>query len=234
MSFFRVRPSYSDDAGEYVYEVIAKHRWQLPGVTCRACGESWANLGAYSPSIGDRDLPRALAQRLVSDNIDWPDYISLRDEVGKHVPDLLPVAVPGLEFGSFRGRRVGNVPQLFWWEYSVLAHHDAAPALAGLPNVRLVPAAIRGLSSVELEIAGRIHLDAALAPKSAACGVCGFVRWSAPQRLRVLSRGVSTGAALLRVHEFPAMVIANEEFVSLVTKHRLRGLQFEPIDEVGA
>jgi len=96
---------YSDD-------VVAEHKWSLPGIICPQCGQTWAWTGFIYPVI---DLTGTTVDTLLvkARPAHFEEFEALQAELRQYVPDHLPTP-PGTTFGPLLGKAKGKIGDFAW------------------------------------------------------------------------------------------------------------------------
>lgn len=214
--WFEISPN--DDG---VLDVDATHLWGLPGVRCFTCGRTWAMTGIAYPSVVAADvaeLVRGARRHVVS----VADFRELRRELAAKLPNH--ELAPGAEFGPLRGKASGHVSCFAWVNpWTLLLRADAAPKLQaqGL-QLTAVPAELqfrrgKAVTLLELEIPPVAEFARASVKRNvSSCEVCGYRDIARPDPLVIDKESLRNAADLVRVREFPTIILGSSWFVSAV------------------
>lgn len=229
-------------------EVIAVHRWGLPGLRdCASCGLTWSGSGRELPSVDisllgeafrDKDALRAKKRNVAP--IGNMELEHLMELVRPYVPKNIELS-PGSDFGPLIGRATWPLADFatttdsastFLAQTHVVAEMEAA----GL-GVKTVKAQLEFEGGefedlYELEALPLVHVyipDELLARR---CQRCGRIGATVPERLTVYSDTWPEGADLVRAVELPTVVFCSAKFRDVVFENGWLGIRFEDVDVV--
>lgn len=213
MDLFRIGPDDGGWAATRKPRIEARHESFVPGVTCPICGV-WAYTGIQYPTIG------ADAVELGRSPMEIDEFDKLRASMKETFNATKPL-LPGAKIGCLRGRASGGVGDFAWVNtWTVLVRRSIFERLqgAGLDLVGIA-ADLKFRKKdeeplVELEALPSLHLDVSLIP--AACRKCGRLGVTMPEKLRINSKRISSGAPLQRIYEIPTVLLINLEMARLV------------------
>jgi uncharacterized double-CXXCG motif protein len=192
-------------------DVRASHRWTLPGIKCRYCGNTWGDTGLSYPSVRADMLP------LNDKHGGWPvpneEYQALVEKVR---PLLRPeqLVTPGSEFGPLEGKmvggKVGDFAWVHWWYLMIREESLAKLKSLGFKSPRVVAPNLsfgnrEPVKLLEFEIEALASWDTRKLKKAFECQHCLFFR---------------SGQA-------PAMILATESFAEKVKDLNLQNIVFE-------
>ncbi|TQF13452.1 hypothetical protein FJV41_23980 [Myxococcus llanfairpwllgwyngyllgogerychwyrndrobwllllantysiliogogogochensis] len=157
-------------------------RWQLPGVSCPTCGNTWGGGGYDYPAV---DLSRLGGGAKALERprcVPWAEFEALRASVLPLVPSGA-VVTPGSGFGPLTGRAQGRFgPVSVHMPWTLLVRPDVVRRLDGLTGAVPVPATFRRAGSdgelFELQVlpGGTLVGEDRHKP----CKTCGRASWVLP------------------------------------------------------
>jgi uncharacterized double-CXXCG motif protein len=197
-------------------DVEAVHECSFPGVSCDACGQTWAQTGIGYPTLAG--ICRVLPKRPTPLPID--QFLALKRDVQSLVrPDT--VIAPGVGFGPLRGR-IGDTPSSVQWAtpWTLLVADDVLIALGerGVRLPRTAPAILRHARGTvthlhELELEPRGTTTAAEQQRATTCTRCGRtgVRW--PDDVVLVASSLDEELDVFRLGDMTTMIVASERFM---------------------
>lgn len=249
MKAYEIHP---DENWPHKYQVIASHKWGLPGVECYQCGFTGGRIGSQYPSLS---LPKGIDSEPYLDK--WPVSPERQLELQTALLSAWKRAVklhPGTDFGPLSGKASGNCGDFCWvgigtvllTKHAIKKLHDA-----GVLFLNLVPTEIKWRSKnspeyFEIEIATVLKLAPSYLDALGAvsvCSKCGFSKATKelPDRQSRLANAelencpVLDATALpekwdmLRVEGWEAKIVASENFKRAVTDAGLTNISFREI-----
>jgi uncharacterized double-CXXCG motif protein len=229
MRFFELLPEPTQDT-----RIDASHRWDLPGVRCRECGETWGTVGIAYPAVDLSGLENAKDYEKPWP-VDWARFEALRAEV---LPLLPPEAFapPGTHIGPLRGQVSGTPGDVAWlnpWTLLVRMEVLANLRAAGFRTHAGALAALEGgeVALIELQIEPHGRLSRRCLPMGAPepCAMCGREALSRPERI-VLDDSSLTGLGIFRLCDLNTMIIASEDALQTMRDLGLTGFRFAEVD----
>ena len=229
MKLFRVTETHPLGRG-----IDAGHPFGLPGVTCDSCGTTWATTGVEYPTVNAAPLANRLGD---ATPVPLAQFKALTTEVRTALGTDLYLR-PGTTFGALRGKFTRKLSDIEWLvPWTLLASDAALEQLrsAGI-SLRAAPTELRGktgtapvitLHEVEIPPLARLHDEMG---RPADCEVCGYKKVPWPERIVIRGTTVPADAPLVRVRDFPTLIIASEAFVAAARALRLPNLAFEDVD----
>lgn len=247
MRLFEIRP---DPDYPHNYYLNASHRWGLPGVKCDVCG--WRGGGRVGLAYPKLTLPAGLDPKPYLKR--WPVSPARLQELIAPLRPLLDPSLPiedGTEFGPVCGTGYGKFGDFTWlnsWTPFISPEALEKLRACGIGNLSTQPAEIklrgkRQFEHLELCLEPRVKLDPAYSATAGLerCGVCGkFLPQPPPptreegvrqvcERPVVLGDSFPKGLHLVRVLEWPAKILATEQFVNCVRELKLTDITFEEV-----
>lgn len=226
-SYFELRPDDLPNGGV----LDARHRWSLPGVSCDACGATWAMTGIAYPTI---DLSQLSTQGdyLNPRVVDLQTFLTLRDVVGQLLPPEA-VIVPGTEFGPLVGRASGAFEDFAWLNpWTLLASERCAMALTDTE----VHLPVSALAQIDAKKAVALHeyeiepLGVLAGVDAPICTSCGRAAILLPPDPILLGSSMPPNRDLFRLKDAPTLIVATNRFVDAVHRLGLRGLNMRPLN----
>jgi uncharacterized double-CXXCG motif protein len=224
MRFFEL--SIDDNYDAYIE---AEHRWGLPGVNCRACGETWGTTGISYPTV---ELAGKLDAKDYESRwpVDWDEFVRLR----ARIQPLLPrdaMAPPGTTLGPLVGRAEGRMGDIVWqhaWTPLVkpAAFADLCASLAplrGAASHLLGPPGTPPLIELELEPHGTLAEKSLPVHRPAPCELCGRVELTRPAQPVLARASLPASPTIFRLRDLPTAIIIAERGLERLAALRLTG-----------
>lgn len=227
--YFELLPSAASN-----YEIVARHPYSLPGITCDRCGATWSQTGMAFPEV---PLPESFSEKPYRSlaPVSVEEFEKLAAQVHHFFPDGLDLR-PGLEFGRLKGEVVRmDASDLLWLNpWTLLARKQVGDVLATRLGMTIVQAELRGVAGdpglVELSIHPRGSAD--LEPTEVPCVRCGRVAATRKGKLRVRVRAGEQIPAIFRLSNFPTIVIGAHSFVDLLRSEDWTGVETQEVELV--
>jgi uncharacterized double-CXXCG motif protein len=237
MDYFMVE---GDKASGYTGEIVASHKWGLPGIlNCPGCKVSWGAGAKAYPSV-DLTPVAALADFEEPRAEPFEEYERLCELVRPLLP-LGVVLAPGASFGPLVGRAQGRFGQLVspypWW---LLAQREAFEKLQaeGLRGLKGCPTQLRfrqrnAPELLELEVlpVGRAHPDCLPPNRKPPCSRCGRLALTRPDDADMLldASTLPGHLDLFRLEDFSTTIVCTERFHDACQRLGLDGVTFLPL-----
>lgn len=207
------------------------HAHKLPGVRCPSCGV-WAMTGVIYPcvdesALSDKSLPSSAP-------LSVDQFRSLAVDLKPVLGSERPV-MPGTDLGPLRGRGKGTFGDFAWVNpWTPLVRESVWQSLSDAGLKLCAVRAELGFknqpheSFFELEAVPRAQL--ADGAGFQACGVCGRVPVSVPDKLVLDATSFDESVALQRVGKLPTALIVNERFARFIQERRLRDVILNAVE----
>jgi uncharacterized double-CXXCG motif protein len=236
MRVFRVR---RDVEHWSTYHIDGAPRWCLGGITCIACGQTWAAIGLSYHDVDLSDLPgseRYFPRGGLSVEALEASKVALRSKVPAHF-----LLKPGTTLGPFCGTAKGTLADLVLPDWILFVRKGAFQALiaAGIQGLIGVPARLRFLEKtppeefLELQIEPHCILAPHVLPpieQRPICSVCGHQKLTAPPHVALIGASIPKTTELFRGRDLTTYIFATERFVEAVQRLGLTGLVFKEVE----
>ncbi len=218
-------------------QIVAQHKWGLPGLKCVSCGETWGQPGLQYPSVDLSAWSREVEYRQL-----WPvsaeEFESRRSALEPLVPKGVPL-LPGTQFGPLVGEVRGDFGDFAWRDgWTLLARPRVITQLseAGVKLPKTTRAILENHGSNiweldELEIEPRALMDpSAFATSLPKCSTCGHIEWEIPEHIIVQESSIPSDVDIFRERVATTLILATERFVDAVKQLELSGLEFNQVE----
>lgn len=217
-----------------------EHKWELPIVDCKICGDRWGNSAIAYPTVDISKLPNK-KQFIRTKPVSLEIFLGLREQIRPLLPEnaLLP---PHTQLGPMVGTTSGQHGDFTWDDSSEMFIHPEALNKLLISGIKMPPTVkpevkARGKKPFEhLEIQTEAH--ALLSercikrkrPNCPACGSSGISAFIEPDL--IVKSSISLDLDLFRMRIRSRYVLATERFVDAVRNLGLTNIVFEPIEVV--
>lgn len=218
-------------------DVIAAHKWGLPGVHCPTCGATWSDGSDAYPSVDLSALPE-LKEFEVPRPAPFAEFARLREIVRPLMPPGVPLG-PGTEIGPLVGTASGTFTPLFMQNpWTLLARREAlerlqAEGLRGLKGcrteLRFRKKTPPELLELEIHPHGRLHDDCLPHDRKPPCETCGRQGFTRPEELLLDAASLPTHTDLFRLANWTTMIMATERFAETTRRLGLSGVIFKEL-----
>lgn len=236
MNFFHIQPDDTNWSILYNDNIEATHVWNMPGIRCSLCGQTWAMIGIAYPLV---DLSTLSSHHEFSEP--WPvnveTYLKLRELVAHLVSDEWPIP-PGTEFGPLVGKGSGKTGDFAWVNlWTLLIHHKAYLKLASqeirLPKVSVPKLEFEETSSNELfefqiEPFAKLSSLSYSPPEPKLCSLCGRDNRKVEQII-IEKRSIPSDVDMFRIKDFPTKILITERFMKVVEDLKLTNISFTSV-----
>jgi uncharacterized double-CXXCG motif protein len=207
----------------------ASHQHHLPGISCEKCGETWVSIASAYPTV---KLPKPLAKVVDShDTIGVEHFRALARQLCALLPLNAPV-LPGMALGPLIGIARGEFSDVSWLEaWQPILTLQARRKLeacgvvlrAARVEARLVPKSSE-LYEIELPEVWALDKSKHEPDKRKSCSHCGRIGFSRPEPLYLRPDLDCEGSDIIRVREFPTIILARARLRCAVQECRLNGI----------
>jgi uncharacterized double-CXXCG motif protein len=233
---------YDKDAWgvHYNFDIVASHKWGLPGVTCPLCRQSWGAVGFAYPSVDLSQLSDDRPYRKFN-NVPLEVYENLKSAITHLVPKG-SILEPGTDFGPLIGTAKGNFSDFVWAKpWTLLTQQSVLDQLQehGVKMPKAIPAILklkgketREFFELEIEAHTKIAASAYNFKIPAPCAACGRQDLKKPEKIIIENASVPRHVDIFRGIDFPTLLLSTERFVRAVKDLRLSNILFQPVDIV--
>jgi uncharacterized double-CXXCG motif protein len=240
IKIFEVRSDDDAWGKQFDYNIIASHKWGLPGVTCPLCRQSWTSVGLAYPSVDLSQLSNDKAYREFN-NVPLEVYEELKSAILPLIPKG-SILEPGTDFGPLIGAAKGNFSDFIWvTPWALLTQPRVLDQLheRGVKMPKAVPAILklkgketREFLELEIEAHTNIAASAYRSKIPAPCAACGRQGLKRPMKIVIEGSSVPGHVDIFRGRNFPTLLLSTERFAEAVKDLRLSNILFQPVDIV--
>jgi len=216
----------------YTGQLMATHKWGLPGLHCPFCGATWAGSASTFPSVDLTVLPEC-AEFEKPRPEPFEEFVRLRELVRPLVSPGTQL-FPGANFGPLEGTASGSFGQFFIQSpWMPLIRREALERLQaeGLQGVRAFPTKLRfrqknppELLELEITAHGRLHPDCFPPDTPKRCEKCGRQGGRRPEDMILEGASLPEQLDLFRLSDFETTLVGTERFVNAVRQLGLDGI----------
>lgn len=221
------------------YEIIASHKWGLPGVICPTCQEPWINIGPSYPTV---DLTNFQNEKLYRQwkPVPLDEFLLLVKGLQKILKKGTFIR-PATDLGPLIGKVKGIFGDFAWPDPWTLLIRKAAMENLSSCGVQMPLAALTELKYLGknkdnpdlLELQIEPYADIILTPKSV-CKTCGREDVERPEKIIVDGKTIPEHVDVFRGRNFTTLLFANKRFVDTVKKLQLRDILFKLVEVTGS
>ncbi len=229
---------HEDEGSRSSGEVSGTHRWGLPGISCPACGVSWANTTLAYPFVDLSGVPEE-SEFEEPRRETYEVFVRLREAIRPLLPPG-KLLQPGTGLGPLVGTARGRFgPFCFLNPWTLLMRREnleqlQAEGLQGLLGVR---PRLRyrhkknppELVELQLEPEGLLHPDCLPPECPPQCSTCGRYVFSLPEEPLLEAASLPASLDLFRLANFTTVLIASARFVETVRRLGFDGVRFQEL-----
>lgn len=221
------------------YEIIASHKWCLPGVICPKCG-TWSNTGIEYPNVDLSGFKEEKSFRKAR-AVDLKEFNLMRKSLETYLKDKL--LLTGTDFGPLVGTVTGKLSDIvFSVPWTLLVNKNVFEILRneGLRSLKGVSAILKSKSKkktidkyIEIEIEPYTYLVDRCFPngkRPMECELCGRRGITVPENIILDKKTIPEDVDIFRGKDLTTYIFVTERFKEVVEKHQLTGAEFKPIE----
>ncbi len=232
---FEVIPDDDEWGGRYY--INASHKWGLPGISCRVCGQTWTSVGLAYPSV---DLSQLTDEKLF--RVPRPVSVEHMERLKRLVSDSVPqgaILEPGTGFGHLIGSVQGRVGDFAWLNpWTLLIQREALNKLlaAGVKMPKAVPTLLTyrsknapELLELEIELYTKISQSSFKSGIPPSCPSCGRDELIKPKRFTIDRSSVPQNLDMFKGKDFTTLILATEQLADAVKALHLSNILFREV-----